>query len=182
MWTQEAREAAAARARAYWSDPERKRRRVKNIRKGVRAAMKDPAKRARLVAAVKRGGVTRTTPIEVRFWRDVDKRGPRQGHMKTRCWVWVGQKQSLSVRKVEHRVYGIISKGGKYGGSMLAHRYAYQLQVGPLVRGLQVQHRCDNPLCVRGSHLKQGTAQDNSDDMVRRDRPRGQYRTTRGAP
>lgn len=165
-----------------WRDPVKRAKRIAAIRAGVRKALKDPEKRARHLEAVQRGGVTRTTPIEVRFWRDVDKRGPRQDHMKTRCWVWVGPKQPLSVRKVEHRVYGIIAKGGKYGGSMLAHRYAYQLQVGPLVRGQQVQHRCDNPLCVRGSHLKQGTAQDNSDDMMRRDRPRGQYRTTRGVP
>jgi predicted transcriptional regulator len=36
--------------------------------------------------------------------------------------------------------------------------------------GLMVLHHCDNPLCVRGSHLYAGTAQDNSDDAVRRGR------------
>ncbi len=134
--------------------------------------MKDPEKRARHLAAVRRGGETRTTPIEERFWANVDKRGPRQPHMKTRCWLWVGQKQPLSVRGVEHRVYGLISKGGKYGGAMLAHRYAYQLQVGSPGKR-QVQHRCDVALCVRGSHLKTGTPAENNADMVKRDRKRG---------
>lgn len=92
--------------------------------------------------------------------------------MKTRCWLWVGQKQPLSVRGVEHRVYGLISKGGKYGGAMLAHRYAYQLQVGSPGKR-QVQHRCDVALCVRGSHLKTGTPAENNADMVKRDRKRG---------
>jgi hypothetical protein len=132
--------------------------------------MRDPVKRAALVAAVKRGGETRTTPIEERFWAKVDKRGPKQPHMKTRCWLWTGTKQSLKHRQVASRVYGIISRGGKYGGSMPAHRYAYQLQVGELIEGQQVQHDCDVPLCIRGIHLKQGSAQQNSDDMTTRGR------------
>jgi hypothetical protein len=165
MWTKAQREAAAERARKAWRDPKRKAARVKNIRSGVRKAMKDPVKRANLVAAVKRGGVTRTTSIEERFWSNVDKNGPTQTHMKTRCWLWTGPKQSLSIREVEHRVYGYIHKeGGKRAGQMLVHRYAYQLQHGELEDDLQVQHKCDVALCVRGSHLKQGTQQENSDD------------------
>jgi HNH endonuclease len=162
-----------------WRDPVKRAKRIAAIARGVRKALKDPEKRARHLEAVQRGGVTRTTPIEERFWRSVDKRGPRQGHMKTRCWVWTGTKQPLKQRKVEHRIYGLIAKGGD-NGNMLVHRYAYRLQVGELVAGLQVQHRCDNPLCVRGSHLKQGAQADNSRDMVERDRPRGWYRTTNG--
>lgn len=163
MWTDEQRAAAAERARKFWSDPARKAARTKNIRKAVRKAMKDPEKRANLVAAVKRGGVTRTTPIEERFWANVNKDGPTQEHMKTCCWLWTGPKQHISVRNVEHRTYGLIHKGGKYGSQMLVHRYSYELHKGKPGKK-QVQHRCNVALCVRPGHLKLGTPQDNSDD------------------
>lgn len=136
--------------------------------------MKDPIKRANLVAAVKRGGVTRTTPMEERFWANVDKNGPKKPHMKTRCWIWKGSKQSLSARKVEHRVYGFIHKGGKYGGSMPVHRYSYELHKGKLGKK-QAQHRCDTSLCVRPSHLKRGLPQENSDDA----REHGRFSTSK---
>lgn len=183
-WSQEQRDAAAERVRIYWSDPKRKRERIKNIGKGVRKALKDPVKRSNLIAAVKRGGITRTTSMKERFWEDVDKDHgwPREKHMPTNCWLWIGPKQTIKQRRVPHRVYGLIHKGGKHGNKMLVHRYAYQLQVGPLIKGQQVRHLCDSPLCVRGSHLEQGTPQDNSNDMKKRDRPRGRYRTTSAKP
>ena len=33
-----------------------------------------------------------------------------------------------------------------------------------------ILHNCDNPNCINPSHLRQGTVQDNSDDMVKRGR------------
>lgn len=164
------RAAVSAALKKAWADPTRRAMRTKNIRKSVREAMKDPDKRANLVAAVKRGGVTRTTPMQERFWSYVDKNGPKQPHMKTRCWLWLGTKQTIAQRRVDHRIYGLIAKPGKYGGNMLVHRYAFKLQVGPLRKKRQVQHKCDVALCVRGSHLKQGTQQENSDDMRKRGR------------
>lgn len=159
---------------AEMGDAERARRKTAMSR-GVRKALKDPTVRAKHKAAVQRGGVTRTTPIEERFWASVDKNGPKQPHMKTRCWVWVGSKQTLKQRGSEDRIYGLITKGGKYGGSMLAHRFSYELHKGKdrLRKKRQVQHRCDVPLCVRPTHLKRGKPQDNSNDMKKRNRPRG---------
>lgn len=40
------------------------------------------------------------------------------------------------------------------------------------IKGQTVRHRCDNPGCVNPQHLLLGSAQDNSDDMVRRGRHR----------
>jgi len=34
-----------------------------------------------------------------RFWKRVDKNGPKQLHMKTRCWVWIG----APTKRVAHR-------------------------------------------------------------------------------
>ncbi len=41
-----------------------------------------------------------------------------------------------------------------------------------------VLHRCDNPSCVRPSHLFMGTNRDNVEDMLRKGRqPRGEAKT-----
>lgn len=52
---------------------------------------------------------------------------------------------------------------------MLAHRYALQSQ-GVDIEGHVVRHDCDNPPCVRPTHLRIGTMQDNSDDRTARGR------------
>jgi hypothetical protein len=52
----------------------------------------------------------------------------------------------------------------------LAHRYGYELQNGPISAGLLSCHHCDNPPCVRGTHLFAGTSGDNSRDMSRKGR------------
>lgn len=59
----------------------------------------------------------------------------------------------------------------KYKGSIwLAHRAAWDEQVGPIPEGMFVLHKCDNRLCVRVSHLFLGTGSDNMKDMVAKGR------------
>lgn len=84
----------------------------------------------------------------VRFWRSVQK---CEGGG---CWLWTGYTINGG--------YGIISVCGKGIG---AHRFSYELNVGPLEKGKMICHKCDNPLCVRPDHLFQGTARDNVIDM-----------------
>lgn len=65
---------------------------------------------------------------------------------------------------------------GKYR-SARAHRVSYEEEKGPIPAGQWVLHRCDNPACVRPSHLFLGSAQENVDDMVRKGRQnRGEAR------
>ena len=98
---------------------------------------------------------------EDRFWlvmKDVPR--PESG-----CWVWVGTVAGNGYGKIQY------SKG-RYQ----AHRVSYAIFHGPLSPELQVCHTCDNPPCVNPDHLYQGTAMDNSRDMVMRDRHKGPTR------
>ena len=78
------------------------------------------------------------------------------------CWLWQGSRNNKG--------YGQLSKGGRSGGSVLTHRYSWEIHNGPIPDGLCVCHRCDNPPCVNPEHLFLGTYKDNAVD--RRDKGR----------
>jgi hypothetical protein len=114
------------------------------------------------------------TPIDVRFWAKVDRRGPDD------CWLWTGSRKQLG--------YGKIAEGGKGGRTLLAPRVAYMLAHGldALPDDLLVLHNCpggDNPACVNPAHLWLGTASDNTRDMYAKGRAdTGEQHWTRRKP
>lgn len=69
------------------------------------------------------------------------------------CLVWTGAKFHFG-----HGVFRHLRKNLK------AHRVAYYNFVEPFDESLVVCHTCDNPSCVRGSHLFVGTQGDNIKD------------------
>lgn len=78
------------------------------------------------------------------FWSRVDRTGD--------CWVW-------KLKPATKFGYCRFSK-------MLAHRKAWEITHGPIPKGMQVCHHCDNPKCVRPEHLFLGTQEDNVHDMM----------------
>lgn len=70
-------------------------------------------------------------------WRQVTDSG---------CWQWLGALNSNG--------YGI--RAGQY-----AHRKSYELHVGPIPSGLQIDHLCRNRGCFNPDHLEAVTPSDN---------------------
>jgi hypothetical protein len=56
-----------------------------------------------------------------------------------------------------------------------AHRAAYAVAVGPIPKGMQVLHHCDNPPCFRPVHLFLGTSRDNVLDCPAKNRRSPHY-------
>jgi hypothetical protein len=82
-----------------------------------------------------------------RFWSQVDFNGKYTWGYGF-CWEWVNGSDVWNPQP----------------------RESYRLNVGPIPDGLFVCHHCDNPKCVRPSHLFLGTNDDNRQDSVRKKR------------
>lgn len=94
------------------------------------------------------------THLLKRFWSRVD----RSGH----CWEWTADKFNNG--------YGRFYFEGRQQG---AHRLAYELIIGTIPDGMCACHKCDNPSCVRPSHIFIGTQLENMRDAAKKGRTRG---------
>lgn len=79
-----------------------------------------------------------------RFWLKVDKTG------EGGCWVWTAGKFSSG--------YGAAVVNGR---TRPAHRVSYELVVGDVPDGLQLDHLCRNRSCVNPAHLEPVTCRTN---------------------
>jgi HNH endonuclease len=80
------------------------------------------------------------------------------------CWIWTGCLQKCSAKGGGG--YGKL--GGEVGGrkTLLAHRVIYELFIGPIPEGMEIDHICHDPKtcpggsdcvhrrCVNPDHLK----------------------------
>ena len=67
------------------------------------------------------------------------------------CWIWQASKRPNG--------YGQVRVAGR---NMLAHRWAYELLVGPIPDGLVLDHLCRVIACVNPAHLEPVTQRENT--------------------
>ncbi len=91
----------------------------------------------------KRGSFDLPT-TEDRFWAKVDKDGTGG------CWLWTAGAS---------HGYGGVRVDGRY---QKAHRVAYELIVGPIPEGLELDHLCRVRNCVNPAHLEPVTHRENA--------------------
>jgi len=90
-----------------------------------------------------KGDLHRGRPeIEERFWRGLTKRSDG-------CWTWG--------RGPDSRYRSIQSNGCAVG----VHRFAYELLVGPIPAGFDLDHLCRRPACCNPAHLEPVTGRTN---------------------
>lgn len=87
----------------------------------------------------------RTPPPVDRFWPKV-VRDP-----ETECWLWTASTNSGG--------YGLLKVGERL---VRAHRFAYELLVGPIPEGLQIDHLCRVRTCVNPAHMEPVTSRVNT--------------------
>ncbi len=79
------------------------------------------------------------------------------------CWFWTGMHTEFG--------YGKIYEGGPRGRQLYAHRVSWEIHHGkPFPEGMVARHSCDNADCVNPEHITPGSAKQNSDDMISRNR------------
>ena len=67
------------------------------------------------------------------------------------CWRWRAASNKTG--------YGIFWNGSR---TVVAHRYAYELWVGPIPDGLTLDHLCQNKWCVNPVHMEPVTHRENN--------------------
>lgn len=77
-----------------------------------------------------------------RFWSKVEKTDG--------CWLWKGATAGPGYGRF--RLDGVL----RY-----AHRFSYEISVGPIPKGLEMDHLCRTKNCVNPSHLQAVTHQIN---------------------
>lgn len=92
---------------------------------------------------------------EARFWDRVMRGADSE------CWIWTGS--STSSKGHPELVYGEFRLPSSRANRVRvrAHRFSYELLVGPIPDGLVLDHLCCNTLCVNPAHLEPVTTAEN---------------------
>lgn len=91
----------------------------------------------------------------VHYWRQYEGRGtPRtpmqrfmdlvqKGRGRSPCWVWQGSS------RMGYPAFAVTHRSSPY-----AHRWYWEQVVGPVPKGMQLDHLCRNKMCVNPKHLE----------------------------
>jgi hypothetical protein len=97
------------------------------------------AKRLYLTGSVGPVGTAyRRRPWAERFWEKVEK--------TPTCWNWTASTQRDG--------YGVFETRGTQHRSRHTHRIVYELLVGPIPDGMELDHLCRNRACCNPAHLE----------------------------
>jgi HNH endonuclease len=91
-------------------------------------------------------GYHRWRAVEDRFWEKVAWTLEGWATRESPCWTWLASAGASG--------YGQFMLGGHKGTPGVAHRIAYELEIGPVPDGLTLDHLCRNKLCVNPWHLE----------------------------
>lgn len=85
---------------------------------------------------------------ESRFWSQVNLHGPTPVYAPELgpCWIFLGRLDSKGYGRLEHTG---------------AHRYCYELRIGLIPDGKELDHLCRVPSCVNPEHLEPVTRREN---------------------
>lgn len=92
------------------------------------------------------------------FWAKVDRAG------EDGCWPWTAATQ----RSRGGWLYGAVKAPDRSRRMVRAHRVSYEINVGPIPPGMQVDHRCRNTLCMNPRHLRVATQGQNQQNRAAR--------------
>ena len=105
-------------------------------------------------------GVYERKSAQQRFYEKVDMRSD------TECWNWLASKCSDGYGE-----WSFIDESGQKRQTS-ASRYALMMKLNNyhLDASVKARHTCDNRACVNPNHIIEGSAADNSADMIERNR------------
>lgn len=84
----------------------------------------------------------KATPLITRFWAQTERRGDAE------CWLWLGAKTKGGYGQIS--LHPIAKRKSKMG---YAHRVSFIIARGPIPEGLEIDHICENRICVNPGHL-----------------------------
>jgi hypothetical protein len=105
--------------------------------------------KSRAAYAQERGIPFERPSVSDRFWSKVQP-SPRWHLNGSSCWIWHGTVHAKGYGRfwLEERM-------------VMAHRFAFEDRRAPIPDGLELDHLCRRPRCVRPDHLEPVTTEEN---------------------